>query len=286
MRLIGQHFPGGCIDMADALRAGQDVDVVQVASVRERQFAQVRQVHRLERGKLPYWRARTAVHFGGDPGLGYRAVRQNAECRKRQIAARYRRKDQSKHCETAQLGVQSLRCRSADRAQDRAPTAQSRRQHHRARNRQDHHGERADPRGRATRIAHQKGAVQVGDKSDEVRGRIRPGRQPGGGVDQIRGGSVAIEIIRDDRTGGCLRDPVDFTMIRRYRLGQGRHTDLPDLGKGGAGPLQHWIQRQDGAGDGQHSDQERSDQAGQRVNLTKHGGGPDSDHMSKVKVCT
>ena len=32
---------------------------VRVASIRERQFAQVRQIHRLERGKLPYWRART-----------------------------------------------------------------------------------------------------------------------------------------------------------------------------------------------------------------------------------
>ena len=286
VRHVGQHFPGGRIDMADALRGGQNINVRKVTSVGERQLAQVRQVHRLERSKLSHGRARAAVHFGRNAGLADHAVRQNAERRKRHVAARQRRQDQPKYRETAEFGMQPLRCRAADRAQDRRPAAQSCRQHHRARNRQDDHGQRANPGCRAAHIVHQERAVQVGDKLDEARRLIRPDCLPGGRVNQIRPCSVAVEIINDDRARGCFHDPVDLTMCRRYRLGQRRHADLPRLGQGGASPLQHRIKRQDGAGNGQHRNQEGSDQTGQRVNLTKHGGGPVSDHMSKVKDCT
>ena len=77
MRHEGQHFPGGRIDMADALRGGHSVSVRKVTSVGKRQFAQVRQIHRLERSKLSHGCAQAAVHFVRSARLANHAVRQD-----------------------------------------------------------------------------------------------------------------------------------------------------------------------------------------------------------------
>ena len=275
VRLIGDQRAGGGIDKASALPGRQTVNVVRIARVRERQFAQVGQVDRLERGQLSDRHRRAAIDRDDGFGLNARAVRQNAEGRQRQITSRQRRQHQAKQREAAEFGMQPLRRRAGDRTQDRAPAAQSRRQHHRTGNRQHDHGQRAEAGGRAPGVAHQQGAVQIGDNAHEARRRIRRRRQSGLGIDQIGRRLVAIEIIDDDRTGGGLHDAVDVAMVRRHRAGQLRHIDLSGLRQRAAGPLHHRIERQDGAGDGQHGDQHRGDQAGQRVNLAKHGGTPD-----------
>ncbi len=165
--------------------------------------------------------------------------------------------------------MQALSGRAADGTQKRARSAEAPGQKNDAEEAQREHGESADARRRAARVAKEKRAVQVRDEARRARYLIGAEPGPGRRIDPLHAARLAIAEGHDDRAVAPLTNGGHALMTRRHGLREGGDADA-----GLRRRIRQAIERREHgerhAGERDDSEDGRERNAQQRVKAAKH----------------